>query len=387
MAYITIKKQHQPFTKLTTQFNFEDLLTNEEIELPPTPINKSLVIPTTTFQLDVTSNKYHNLTRKYPIEAMRNQLATFAQNYKGIPKEYDTFYIPKHSGGMRRIDAPQPELMSALTTIKNSFEQNFYVLTHNAAHAYVQKRSTVTAMQVHQNNNSKWFLKLDFKDFFPSHNLDYILLRAKEIFPFSAILTNPQAEENFKEVIMMGLLDNALPQGTPLSPLLTNILMVPVDYQIQQTIQNFPITRMVYTRYADDIIISSPYHFKYKDLERNIENVLHNMQTPFKLNNEKTRYGSSAGRNWNLGIMLNKDNKLTIGHKQNQRFRAAIFNFATDLQNNRNWSIMDAQILLGQISYYRAIEPEYINTVINRYSQKFGLNIELALKRTIIEPR
>lgn len=374
MIYVTIKQNQRHIKQLT----FDDLLDGKEI----IPINHK-IIPTVTFKLAENSDNYNNLLQKYPIRQMQNWLITFAETHQNTPKEYNTFYIPKRSGGMRRIDAPEPPLMNVLAEVKNSLEQNFFTLAHNDAHAYTTGRSTVTAMQVHQRNNSRWFLKLDFKNFFPAHNAEYILLRAKQIFPFSAVLQDPEAEIAFKQIIDLGLLENKLPQGTPLSPLLTNILMAPVDYEIKQMLNQSTVSKMVYTRYADDLIISSPYHFKRNEIETEIEKILNEMHCPFRLNKEKTRYGSSAGRNWNLGIMLNKDNNLTIGHKQNQRFRAAIFNFATDLQNGRPWDIMDAHVLLGQISYYRAIEVEYINEVLKRYSQKFNMDIEKKIKQTI----
>ena len=62
----------------------------------------------------------------------------------------------------------------------------------------------------------------------------------------------------------------------------------------------------VYTRYADDILISSKSNFNWQELVNTLKGVL---QPQFTIKDEKTRYGSTAGRNWNLGLMVNKDNQ------------------------------------------------------------------------------
>ena len=91
--------------------------------------------------------------------------ALFSQDRASL---YHTFHIPKSSGGLRRIDAPTPELMNALRELRTLFEMYMFALYHTTAFAYVRGRSTIDALKRHQRNESKWFLKLDFSDFFGS---------------------------------------------------------------------------------------------------------------------------------------------------------------------------------------------------------------------------
>ena len=60
------------------------------------------------------------LTNIHP--RITQMLASFEAN--GTQSHYETFHIPKHSGGMRRIDAPKPELMALFRDIKDIFEKN-----------------------------------------------------------------------------------------------------------------------------------------------------------------------------------------------------------------------------------------------------------------------
>ena len=165
MIYVTIKtnQNHQPPPH---QIDFQELLRQgyQNYQTPATsgPVQKPY-FKTFAFLTERGDNTHDNLLRNYPIREMQGQITTLAEQIQPLllpPEEmqsqYDTFYIPKHSGGMRRIDAPKPPLMNALSQVKFTFENGLYVLPHNAAHAYTQQRSIVTAMQLHQQNESKW---------------------------------------------------------------------------------------------------------------------------------------------------------------------------------------------------------------------------------------
>jgi RNA-directed DNA polymerase len=58
-----------------------------------------------------------------------------------------------------------------------------------------------------------------------------------------------------------GLLKTVLPQGSPTSPTLTNILCTKLDRRLTGLANRFGVT---YTRYADDITFSSPHNI-YSD--------------------------------------------------------------------------------------------------------------------------
>ena len=98
---------------------------------------------------------------------------------------------------------------------------------------------------------------------------------------------------------------------------------------------------------------------------------------------EKTRYGSSAGRNWNLGVMLNKDNEITIGHQKKKTFKAMCCNYICDKKKGVAWDLHDVQVFAGLISYYRMIEKDYINYVIDQNNKKFGVNLEALIKEDL----
>ena len=289
---------------------------------------------------------------------------------------YYEFYIPKKSGGLRKIDAPCPDLMDALRNLKHIFENEFKALYHTSAFAYIKGRSTLDAVKRHQSNESKWFAKYDLHNFFGSTTLEFIVKMFSTIYPFSEVVKTERGKKALRDAIELAILDGGLPQGTPISPLITNIMMIPIDYAISNNLRR---QGFVYTRYADDFIISSKYAFDHKDIERYIVDTLKTFGAPFTINEQKTRYGSSAGRNYMLGVILNKDNNITIGHKQKRVFQAMLTNYSLDRKNGKPWELHDIQILNGLKNYYIMVEGDNIKQLIAHLSQKLGINITKAI--------
>ena len=372
--FITFYTQKQINQKHLNElfFNLLDDPTNTQINYQPPSTDWFKI--TKNIKNEYAENYYLNHTPK-PIKEI---IPPF--NITEIKEHYYSFRIPKKTdpNKYRQIDAPDIPLKNYQTYIKSILEWHLKVLPHSAAHAYVKNNSTLTALKNHQNNNSKWFLKLDLKDFFPSHNKEYVIKMLKEIYPFGTMF-----ESEFKKIEHMldyAFLNDQLPQGTPLSPMLTNLCMVPIDFMITERLKNFKKKSFIYTRYADDLLISCKYKFNPKDVITAINKIFKHYQTPFRINKEKTRFGSSSGRNWNLGIMLNKDNNITIGHKKKQQFRAMLYDF---INNYNQWPIEKVQKTLGLIAYYKMIEPDYINYQINKYSKKYNIPIIEKMKLII----
>lgn len=305
---------------------------------------------------------------------------------------YNTFFVPKNSSKpghtkWRQIDAPRKDLKESLKTLKSMFEilmdGCFY---HTAAYAYIPRRRAKDLGIKHKNNKSNWFLKMDFSNFFGSTTPEFIMRMLSIIFPFSEIVKYPNGEKALKNCLRFCVLDGGLPQGTPISPMLTNIIMIPIDHKLSNALykkkeispKGYEYS-YIYTRYADDLYISNRVQFDYKKIEEYVNKVLEHFDAPFKLNEEKTRYGSKAGANWMLGYMLNQENEITVGHRRKRRLKAAITNYMLDKKNGNPWPLEEVQTLNGEISYCSSIESENIENIINHMSQKFG-DVKSAIK-------
>jgi len=323
MPYITIKQPPKYY-----QMTFEDIMAGiDDLSKHVMPN----VSGTRTYWVDYPNQRLlENTDTQRMLDVLKifnhSKEALFAQDRASL---YHTFHIPKSSGGLRRIDAPQPELMNALRELKTLFETHMFALYHTTAFAYVRGRSTIDALKRHQRNESKWFLKLDFADFFGSTTPTFVLDMLSRLFPFSELVKFPAGWEELEKALSLCFLNGGLPQGK---------------------IQQFVI------------------------------DTLAEFNAPFTIKKEKTRYGSAAGRNWNLGLMLNNENQITIGHKRKKEFKAMLDNYMRGRQSGNPWDRHDIQVLGGLISYYRMVEKDYINYLLGQYSTKHGADVEKSIK-------
>lgn len=374
MVYITVMQSPIYHQMTLEEFLFQNFQA-------PTILNTN-VSNTRTYAYETVSEHF---TSRIDTDVLIRKLVRFNEQTEALRTQerstlYETFHIPKKSGGLRRIDAPKPELMNALRNLKTIFEEDFHALYHTSAFAYVKNRCTVDAVKRHQKNNSKWFGKLDLHDFFGSTTLDYVIKMFSMVFPFSEIVKVPNGEAELRKALDLAFLNGGLPQGTPLSPLITNVMMIPVDHKLANVFRDFDKQRFIYTRYADDFIISSKVDFDVHRVEKLVVDTLHEFGAPFTINESKTRYGSSAGRNWNLGVMLNKDNEITVGHKKKRQFQSMLYNYITDKRKGISWPREDVQTMQGLHSYYRMVEPETIDAIVKHTNEKMETDVLRLIK-------
>lgn len=294
------------------------------------------------------------LTKAY--RSLREDLNN-PENWFTKEEFYETFEIPKRRGGTRTITAPTDEMKEAQRYILKCLK-DAKVLPHNAAHGFTRYRNCKTALQVHQRAGSRWFLKLDIKDFFDNIKIDDLLKSLLQ----NVLITLQVA----KFIALVGTADGALTQGAPTSPMLSNLYLVMFDEMLTKACKKRKLT---YTRYADDMLISSKYDFS-NELNEIIQEVKSLLETHgLELSESKIRYGSFNGRNWNLGLMFNNQNKITIGHAKKKLIKNMLHNFYTKEECH---NIKYAQQLSGMIAYAKFIEPEYFKEFPTNLVKEFN---------------
>lgn len=372
--YYTFYTPNEQKESALQKYYIDNLLKLNNVRMP-----RHYTFPPTKTVVDLAHNQgksmwYHQ--RQNIIDNLQN----IVNHYKDIPYDYNTFKIPKASGGFRTIDAPNPQLKALQQQVLHWLKHDIGSIQHNAAFAYTQHRSTKDALLLHQQNKSNWFLKIDIKNFFPSITEDVIRDNLKQLYPLAKF---PPSDLNklFETLLPIVLLNGSLPQGSPVSPHLSNLVMVPFDYEFNKALQYIGTGFHVYTRYADDILISHRVKQDIKPIIAKVEELL-DWTGKFKINKDKLRYGSKEGRNWNLGLMYNKDSKITVGHKAKQLFRAELAGFIRDY---KTYTVEKAMSLQGILAYYKQIEPEYIENCLLHYERKFNLseNIPTMLKKKL----
>ena len=376
MVYIVVKQS--PMYK---QMNIEDLLFGSVCD--NLLISKNIG-NTKTYCLDELPEKLHRAINKGDLINKLKEFNRTVDHLRTVDraKLYYSFLIPKKTGGTRRIDAPNPELMDALRSLKTLFETSFgaKVLYHTSAFAYIEGRSTIDAVKRHQANESRWYAKFDLSNFFGNTTMEFAMQQLSMIFPFSEIIKIPEGRAELEKALDLAFLNGGLPQGTPISPLITNIIMIPIDFKLKKALRDFDGKYHVYTRYADDFIISSRYDFNFRNVEKLIADTIVDSGAKFRLKPEKTRYGSTAGRNFNLGLMVTSENRITIGNAKKRQIEMLMRNYAIDVKNGNRWDISDVQVFAGQLSYLRMVEPDVFERIVQHINGKFSIDIMSEIK-------
>lgn len=379
MYYVTVM-QSEKYKQMT----FEQFLFGSDA-MPRIASSSRGNTATRTYEFNVISNNVRNRVDTNRLISLLNDFNQKHSDLRSVPRNtlYREFQILKKSGGYRVISQPNEKLMCALRELKIIFEDDFGVLYHTNAYAYIKKRCTIDLMKKHQKNESKWFAKLDLHNFFGSTTINFVMKMFSMIFPFSEVVSSNEGKEALETALELAFLNGGLPQGTPISPLITNVMMIPIDFALSKKFRDFNGDRLIYTRYADDFIISSRYTFSCNDVEKTITETIKSFNAPFELNAKKTRYGSSSGANWNLGVMLNANNDITIGHKKKREFQSALNSYIKDKKNGSGWCLNDVQILNGQISYYKMVEGDVIDRIIDHIDQKNGTDVRSMIREDL----
>lgn len=165
---------------------------------------------------------------------------------------YRKFTIPKKNGDSRVLYEPLPTLKEIQRWILDNIL--IKVPIHPAAKAYRAKTSVKDNAKFHR--NQMVLLKMDIRNFFDS-------IREYHVYSlFKNIGYNRQVSTLLTKLCCLG---NALPQGAPTSPNISNIVMKTADNQIFSYCRTHNIR---YTRYADDMTFSGQFtpHNVYKEV-------------------------------------------------------------------------------------------------------------------------
>nr|WP_245545522.1 reverse transcriptase family protein [Mariniradius saccharolyticus] len=240
---------------------------------------------------------------------------TYYADPKLCTRRYSKFSIKKKSGGVRTIHAPTNGLKSILRSL--NFVLQCIHEPHRTATGFVLDKSIVDNAKNHVGNH--YVLNLDLKDFFHSFDRNKVKLafmftpfnlgvskeKEKIAFLLASLCTHPLEVDGITKLV--------LPQGSPTSPTITNILCERLDRRLNGLAKRFGAN---YSRYADDITFSSPhniYHIE-DNPSLNQKGRFDNFRAEFgrlieeeklSINPKKTRLQRSGFRQEATGLIIN----------------------------------------------------------------------------------
>ncbi len=244
--------------------------------------------------------------------------------YKLPPdQKYTTFTISKKAGGERQIDAPVPKikrlqkklagvLYDCAAEIEAGSERK-----NKLSHAFRKSYSVLSNAKAHRNR--RYVLNLDLRDFFPTLNFGRVrgfFLKNKDF------LLSQKAATIIAQIACH---NEALPQGSPCSPIISELLTHFLDIRLASLAKKH---RCTYSRYADDLTFST----NQKDFPTAIavqtetgwapgDALKHKIESAsFVINDTKTRMQLRARRQTVTGLVVNE--KVNVKNDYYKRARA-----------------------------------------------------------------
>ncbi|MBQ7779374.1 MAG: retron St85 family RNA-directed DNA polymerase [Clostridia bacterium] len=202
-------------------------------------------------------------------------------------RHYRTLRIPKRSGGSRTLSVPDDRLKTVQRTVLHT------ILCHFPASAYATAYQPGATLRQNAapHCGKKYLLKLDLEDFFGSIRFDQV---------YGAVFHTRRFPKQIGAMLTaLCCKDDALPQGAPTSPQLSNLVLKWFDDTMGAWCQRRGIA---YTRYCDDITFSAdrPLYDAYRKAVGLLEH------QGFSINEEKTRFVTAAGRQTVTGLTVNE---------------------------------------------------------------------------------
>lgn len=229
----------------------------------------------------------------------------------------------KKSGRFRKISCPNRTLKYVqswiLVNILNKLE------SHSASTAFDPGCSI--KHNAAQHVNQKYIINVDVEDFFQN------ISSFKVYSIFSAIGYN---KEIASALTALTTYKNSLPQGAPSSPKLANLVCFSLDSRISGFCRKY---NLVYTRYSDDITISTSDR---KNIKRTLSFLKYvTSDEGLALREEKTNVFGSQRPHIITGLIVHQE--VRVGRAKLHQLRSLYFNAAKE-KNVKDTQYVDAYI-------------------------------------------
>lgn len=288
----------------------------------------------------------------------RSSTAEISRLVLTAPYQYKHYQIAKRTGGKRDIHHPTPALKSAQRWLTQCVLSELRV--HDSVYSYRTGVGIKHHAAVHVHSN--YILHLDFAEFFPSITSAWVtdfLLREVSA---ERLALDPNAIDLVSRLVCRySKLDSsmALSIGAPSSPFLSNAILYDFDSYVFTLCS---AKDCIYTRYADDIYVSTREKDVLGAVEDEIRRAIDNFAPRLRLNDRKTRHLSKKVHRVVTGLTLSTDRKVSLGRDVKRSIRTQIY-----LLTIGQLPTGQLSHLCGLVAYASDVEPAYFEALIRKF--------------------
>jgi len=250
---------------------------------------------------------------------------------------------------------------------------NLFVFQHlqqNEDVVFSYRKGTRVIDAVDRHAQSRHFFQSDFTNFFGSLKTPVIkdtILASVERAPISDL------SSYIDRIIELVTAKNSMPIGFSTSPLISNGCLYHFDNQLQEYCLS---KELIYTRYSDDIIISSFDKEPLQDIDKKVRDILDDLFSGDLLINEgKSKFSSRGQKIKLLGIVVHPDGNVSVDSALKREVEVLLYFYTTSRERFLDKLGDDPKSgierLSGYLNYINAIDPEYLD----KLRKKYGLTV------------
>lgn len=228
--------------------------------------------------------------------------------------------------------------------------------------AYRDGVSILHNAEKHRSN--RFFLKMDLENFFPSISFDDFIpiVRSWHRKSNPEWILDAECEDMIRRICFYK--NDRLAIGYPSSPIISNIVMAEFDSKVTTLISDSKYGKVIYTRYADDLVFSTEKKGACLEIRKEIIDLIQGTSSPnISVNHSKTKLGSSTGGSASVtGLKICSGGHITIHRKQKDHIRLML-----SLYKKGNLDQEEENSLLGHLSYCHYVAPDFYTKLSKKY--------------------
>lgn len=266
---------------------------------------------------------------------------------------YARYFIDKKGGGKREILQPSKELKVIQRWLNKNFFIKFPVSVYSQA--YSKGDSVRKNALIHK--DARYMLHTDITNFFPTITREMLVNYLGE--NIGIVKEWGLTINDVKLILDICLYKGEhLVVGSVASPRIANMIMYKFDLELQERLD--AIGPMNYTRYADDIVISSKDYIDETVIDL-VSELLD--KYGFTMNRKKTYFMNRKCKRAVTGVVIdNNSNKLSVGNKKYKMIERMIYKYLVKGEGNLAY-------INGYLSYIKELNYEQYNQIKNIYKR------------------
>lgn len=284
--------------------------------------------------------------------------------------EFEDFAEGNVSRNYERIKLKNREIFRPNKKLKtyhsflNLFLFEYLEIASDVVFSYRKGVNAYDAVSKHSANS--YFFQTDISGFFTSIDSTLVKKTIAESMHLSPIL---DIEEYLERIVDLVTVNGILPIGFPSSPLISNACLYGFDKELSSYCKS---KDLIFTRYSDDIIISSLSRDSLSNIKDDVAGILHDcFEGKLSINESKSKFTHTGNKVKLLGMVILPNKKVTVDIKFKKELEVMLHFYATDREkflDKVGGSYSEGiEKITGYMNYVNTVDKDYLDKLRKKY--------------------